>query len=53
MQTKRWKVAKKLAENLKKVLTKYISCDIIIVSRGGAKKIKPPTERGNVWKRRF
>ena len=38
MQTKRWKDAKKLAENLKKVLTGYISCDIINSVKGRYKK---------------
>jgi hypothetical protein len=37
MQTKRWKDAKKLAKNLEKVLTRYMPCAIIIVSRGGTK----------------
>nr|DAP14527.1 MAG TPA: hypothetical protein [Caudoviricetes sp.] len=46
MQTKRGKVAKKLAKSLKKVLTRYISCAIII-SVKGRYKIKPPTERGS------
>jgi hypothetical protein len=38
MQTKRWKVAKKLAENPKKILTKYISCAIIHSVKGRYKK---------------
>lgn len=38
MQTKRWKDAKKLAKNLEKVLTKYISCDIINSVKGRYKK---------------
>jgi hypothetical protein len=40
----RVKDAKKLAENPKKILTKYISCDIIIVS-GGRYKIKAPDRK--------
>ena len=38
MQTKRWKDAKKLAKNLEKVLTRYITCDIIHSVKGRYKK---------------
>nr|DAR34673.1 MAG TPA: hypothetical protein [Caudoviricetes sp.] len=44
MQTKRWKVAKKLAKNLEKVLTSCATCAIII-SVKGRYKIKAPDRK--------